>query len=89
MFTVKIVAGVAAQSASLKADALDFLGYSANYTISLAVTGLALQLRARAALLKGASLLLFGLWILGSTVWMAVAGTLPKAETMDSSACWY
>jgi Co/Zn/Cd efflux system component len=82
MFAVEIAAGVAAQSASLKADALDFLGDSANYAISLGVAGLALQWRARAALLKGASLLLLGLWILGSTVWMAVVGTVPKAETM-------
>ncbi|AUW57869.1 cation transporter [Sphingobium sp. SCG-1] len=82
MFAVEIIAGVAAQSASLKADALDFLGDSANYAISLGVAGLALQWRARAALLKGASLLLLGLWILCSTVWMAVAGTLPEAETM-------
>lgn len=82
MFAVEIVAGVAAHSAALKADALDFLGDAANYAISLGVAGMALQWRARAALLKGASLLLLGLWILGSTVWMALTGTLPQAETM-------
>lgn len=82
MFAVEIVAGVAAHSAALKADALDFLGDSANYAISLGVAGMALQWRARAALLKGASLFLLGLWVLGSTVWMALAGTLPQAETM-------
>lgn len=82
MFAVEIVAGVAAHSAALKADALDFLGDAANCAISLGVAGMALQWRARAALLKGASLLLLGLWILGSTVWMAMTGTLPQAETM-------
>lgn len=82
MFAVEIIAGVAAQSAALKADALDFLGDAANYAISLGVAGLALQWRARAALLKGVSLFLLGLWVLGSTVWMAIAGTLPAAETM-------
>lgn len=82
MFAVEIVAGVAASSAALRADALDFLGDSANYAISLGVAGLALQWRARAALLKGASLFLLGLWVLGSTVWMALTGTLPRAETM-------
>lgn len=82
MFAVEMAAGVAAQSAALKADALDFLGDSANYAISLGVAGMALQWRARAALLKGVSLLLLGLWVLGSTVWMALAGTLPQAETM-------
>lgn len=82
MFAVEIVAGVAAHSAALKADALDFLGDAANYAISLGVAGLALRWRARAALAKGASLLLLGGWVLASTIWMAVNGTLPGAETM-------
>ena len=84
MFAVEIAGGVAAQSAALQADALDFLGDSANYAISLGVAGLALQWRARAAWFKGASLLLLGLWVLGSTLWMALAGTLPHAETMGA-----
>lgn len=82
MFAVEIAAGVAAESAALKADALDFLGDSANYAISLGVAGLALRWRSRAAMAKGASLSLLGAWVLASTVWMALSGTLPKAETM-------
>lgn len=82
MFAVEIVAGVAAHSAALKADALDFLGDSVNYAISLGVAAMAPHWRSWAALLKGASLFMLGLWILGSTVWMAVAGTLPEAEAM-------
>jgi Co/Zn/Cd efflux system component len=82
MFLTEIVAGVAAGSASLQADALDFLGDAANYAISLGVAGLALTWRARAALLKGASLGLLGLWVLGGTAWHAYAGTLPAAEVM-------
>lgn len=84
MFAVEIAAGVAAHSASLKADALDFLGDAANYAISLGVAGLALQWRARAALAKGLSLLVLGAWVFGSTVWMAVNGTLPTPETMGA-----
>lgn len=84
MFGVEIVAGVTAGSAALKADALDFLGDSANYAISLGVAGLALKWRARAALAKGVSLLLLGLWVIGSTIWMATTGTLPRAETMGA-----
>jgi Co/Zn/Cd efflux system component len=53
MFLAEIVAGVAAGSASLQADALDFFGDAANYAISLAVAGSVLVWRARAALLKG------------------------------------
>jgi Co/Zn/Cd efflux system component len=82
MFLAEIVAGVAAGSASLQADALDFLGDAANYAISLGVAGMALAWRARAALLKGASLGLLGLWVLASTGLHAYAGTLPEAEVM-------
>jgi Co/Zn/Cd efflux system component len=82
MFLAEIIAGVAAGSASLQADALDFLGDSANYAISLGVAGMVLTWRARAALLKGGSLAVLGLWVIGSTVWHAYLGTLPSAEVM-------
>lgn len=82
MFAGEIAAGAAAGSASLQADALDFLGDSANYAISLGVAGLGLAWRARAALAKGWGLLALGLWVLGSTGWHAYAGTLPQAEVM-------
>jgi Co/Zn/Cd efflux system component len=82
MFLAEIVAGVAAGSASLQADALDFLGDAANYAISLSVAGMVLTWRARAALLKGASLGALGLWVLVSTAWHAYAGTLPQAGVM-------
>ena len=49
MFAVEIGAGFAAGSASLQADALDFLGDTANYAISLLVVGMALRYRASAA----------------------------------------
>lgn len=82
MFLGEIIAGAAAGSASLQADALDFLGDSANYAISLSVAGLGLGWRARAALIKGWGLLALGLLVLGSTVWHFYAGTLPQAEVM-------
>ena len=82
MFLVEIVAGVAADSRALQADALDFLGDSANYAISLTVAGMAIAWRARAAMLKAATMLAFGLWILGSTIWGFIDGSAPHAETM-------
>lgn len=82
MFGAEIVAGVAAGSAALQADALDFLGDALNYAISLAVAGLGLAWRARAALVKGWGLLLLGCWVLLSAVWHAVMGTLPGAQVM-------
>ena len=76
MFLVEIGAGVAAGSASLQADALDFFGDAANYAISLMAVGLALRYRAAAALAKGATMGLFGLWIIGAVFWHATHGTL-------------
>jgi len=82
MFAVELYAGATADSRALMADALDFFGDAANYAISLAVAGMALAWRSRAALLKGATLLLLGLWVLGSSGYAAINGTLPHAETM-------
>ncbi len=82
MFVTEIGAGLVAKSASLQADALDFLGDSASYAISLFVAGMALRYRAMAALLKGASMALFGVWVLGVTAWHLVNNSMPVAETM-------
>ena len=69
MFAVEVAAGLVAGSAALQADALDFLGDTANYAISLFVVGMALRYRAMAAFLKGATMGVFGLWVLGVTAW--------------------
>jgi Co/Zn/Cd efflux system component len=82
MFLIEIVAGLAAGSVSLQADALDFLADSANYAISLFVVGMPLRHRAGASLAKGSTMALFGLWVIGTTIWHAVHGTLPHAFTM-------
>jgi Co/Zn/Cd efflux system component len=81
-FLAEIVAGLAAGSSALQADALDFFGDAANYVVSLGVAGLALRWRARAAIAKGSTLILFALWVLGNTAWHALRGTLPTAEVM-------
>jgi len=82
MFFVEIGAGLAAQSVSLLADSLDFLGDAGNYGISLFVLGMALQWRARASLLKAASMGAFGAWVAVTTVQHAIAGTVPAAPVM-------
>ena len=84
MFLVEIGAGVAAGSASLQADALDFFGDAASYAISLLVVGMVLRYRALAALAKGTTMGLFGLWIIGTAIWHALHGTLPNAYTMGA-----
>jgi Co/Zn/Cd efflux system component len=82
MFVVEIGAGLAAGSASLQADALDFLGDAGNYIISLAVLSMALRYRAMAALAKGLTMGAFGLWVVGTVAWHAAMGTVPEPITM-------
>ncbi len=84
MFLFEIGAGLAASSASLQADALDFFGDAANYAISLVVVGMAIRYRATAALAKGATMGLIGLWVIGTVIWHAINGTLPSAFTMGA-----
>lgn len=84
MFAVEMVAAFAADSRALQADSLDFLGDAANYAISLAVAGMALAWRARAALAKAATMLAFGVWVLGSAIHGSLAGANPQAETMGT-----
>ena len=82
MFAVEMGAGVLAGSQALQADALDFFGDTLTYGLSLAVIGLSLRVRATAALVKGVSLALMGLWVFGSTIWHTLVLGVPRAEVM-------
>jgi Co/Zn/Cd efflux system component len=84
MFIVEIAAGTLAGSQALKADALDFLGDTATYAISLFVIGMPLVWRARAALVKGLSLGAMGLWVLGTTAYHVLVLGVPLAEVMGA-----
>jgi Co/Zn/Cd efflux system component len=82
MFVVEMVAGAVAGSQALQADALDFLGDTLTYGISVAVIGAALPVRAWAAFAKGASLTLMGLWVFGATAYHVLVLGVPRAEVM-------
>lgn len=82
MFVVEIIAGVTADSRALQADALDFFADAANYAISLGVAGMALASRAKAALLKAATMLAFGLWVVGSAIYGLIGGSNPEPQAM-------
>lgn len=84
MFLVEMVAGMLAGSQALKADALDFFGDTATYSISLFVIGMPLVWRARAALFKGLSLGAMGLWVLGTTAYHVLVLGVPQAEVMGA-----
>lgn len=82
MFFVEMTAGHYARSQALQADALDFLGDALTYGISLAVIGASVAARTNAALAKGVSLLLMGLWVMGSTLYRVFYVGVPEAEIM-------
>ncbi len=86
MFLVELVGGALAGSRALQADALDFLGDTLTYGISLAVIGMSLRVRSTAALLKGLSLFLMGLWVAGSTLWSFFVLRTPEAPVMSAIA---
>ncbi len=86
MFGVEMLFGIWAGSASLLADSLDFFGDAANYGISLWVLGMGLAVRAKASLLKAATMAAFGIWIIGRIAWGLWTGNLPDAMTMGSVA---
>lgn len=86
MFGVEIMAGLLAQSQALQADALDFLGDTATYTISLLVIGRSLQVRSSAALFKGLTLSIMGVWVLASTCYRIFVLNSPEPLTMGGVA---
>ena len=84
MFVVELVGGWASGSVSLLADAVDFFGDAANYGISLFVLGMAPIWRSRTALVKGATMGGYGVFVIGTALWHLAAGTVPQASTMGA-----
>ena len=84
MFGIEIGAGFKSGSTSLLADAIDFFGDAANYGVSLAVLSATVVMRAKAAMLKGACMLGFGLFVLLRAAWVFSQGTVPEPFTMGS-----
>ncbi len=84
MFIVEMIAGKAAGSKALQADALDFFGDAVTYGISLAVIGASLKTRALAALAKGTSLFLMGVWVAATTLYQVFVLGVPQAAVMGS-----
>jgi Co/Zn/Cd efflux system component len=84
MFLVEFVAGLAAGSVALWADALDFAGDAANYALSLTVLSWGLMWRARAALLKGVAMALFGTVVMARALWAFQQGITPEPLTMGA-----
>ncbi|MGE8559772.1 MAG: cation transporter [Acinetobacter sp.] len=84
MFLIELIGGAYAHSSALWADSLDFFGDAVNYTVSLAVLGASLYWRATVALVKGLTMALFGVVVIGKTVFAYVQGIPPEAITMGA-----
>jgi Co/Zn/Cd efflux system component len=82
MFVVEFWAAWSAGSVSLLADSIDFFGDAGNYAISLAVLGMAMTARSKAALFKAACMGAFGVFVLGKAAWNLQGGVPPEAATM-------
>ncbi len=82
MFVVEIAGSYTSGSVSLLADSVDFFGDAANYALTLAVLSMGLAWRARAALVKGVSMGLFGVFVLGKAAWVVTQGGTPEPITM-------
>jgi Co/Zn/Cd efflux system component len=82
MFAVEVAGAFQSQSVALLSDAVDFFGDAANYALSLAVLGMGLAWRARAAWFKGATMGAFGVFVLCRALWAASTGTVPEPVTM-------
>jgi Co/Zn/Cd efflux system component len=67
---------------SLLADAIDFFGDSVNYGLSVAVLAMGAAARARAAVFKALTMVVFGAGVMGRAGWVALHGVAPEPLTM-------
>jgi Co/Zn/Cd efflux system component len=82
MFLVEMGAGAVSGSQALKADALDFFADGITYALSFWAIGRPVGVRTSAAMLKGVSLLLMGMWIAVTTLYQFFVHGVPVPEVM-------
>lgn len=82
MFFAEFAASFLADSVSLQADSIDFLGDAANYGVSLYVLSSSIKTRAWASIIKGSTMGLFGIWVIVEVIINSFVGALPEASTM-------
>lgn len=83
MFILENIQGVLSHSLSLRADAIDFLGDSANYFITLFVLSSAIRTRAKVSLLKAFFMFGFGVWVLAEAIIRFYSDSVPNSFTMS------
>lgn len=82
MFVAELGGGLLASSTSLIADSVDMLGDALVYGFSLYAVGRGPAWQARAALLKGGIMALFGLVVLVEAGTKLIRGVVPAADVM-------
>lgn len=82
MFLIELFGGIMARSSAVLADSLDMFGDATVYAFSLYVLNKSQLWRARAGLLKGVIMAVFGFGILAQLIYRIVSGSVPVAETM-------
>jgi Co/Zn/Cd efflux system component len=82
MFFIEFIFGLRSRSSALTADSLDMLGDSLAYGSSLWALKLGDREKARTAQFKAFLMLVFGLFVLGSTLYRAFFQSVPHFESM-------
>ena len=82
MFAVEFASAWYAGSTALLADAIDFLADSASYALTLYVLARSVRWKAAAALVKGAGMGVFGLWVIAEAVQRAFDPAVPDGVVM-------
>ena len=88
MFLIEGIAGVAAHSTALLADALDMLGDALVYGFTLFVLTRSARWQAGAAFSKGVFMMAFGLAVLGEAAYKVIHPSCLRWRRWAWSACW-
>jgi Co/Zn/Cd efflux system component len=83
MFILENFQGIQSGSLSLRADAIDFLGDSANYFVTLFVLNSAIRTKATVSLTKAIFMFGFGIWVLIESFIRFYSDAVPNSFTMS------
>lgn len=83
MFILENFQGILSHSLSLRADAIDFLGDSVNYFVTLFVLNSAIRKKAAVSFAKALFMFGFGVWVLIEAVIRFNSNTIPDSFTMS------
>ena len=84
MFVIEFTTGWFSRSSALMADSLDMFGDAAVYAFSLYVLNKGSIWRAKAGLLKGGIMAVFGVFVFAQALYRFSSGSVPVFETMSA-----